>query len=347
MPSGLRRLVHRSAWRRSGRRRHVSRLRRSRQKASATLKQRLAPFNGLCWWCLRAGHDPARCDARPQPSMKDFERQRPAKTRGRTKNPKSQTTLSVVEAAKRRKAYNIARVERTRELEARAKERALETIKRRTAPLLGWGPLGSFTTMQLLAIEFAVGLEQHLTTEQRAKDTASIDRAALQLFTRLVKAMPEGTSSSPFRSLDDFRASSYDKPFTALDAETSFFLLHERAMAQWDDVCALLALHRQGAKRLHPHCPEVQALSDQASLLTILQVAAAKPPRGRPAKGAVAASPGAGFYEAADNWADGGYKTEAMEARTIVREPFNRSAPGRACSETHTSSRDLQHRRTC
>ena len=112
----------------------------------------------LCWWCLRADHDPSRCDARPQPSMKDFETQRPAKTRGRTKKPKSQTTLSVVEAAKRRKAYLTAHKARTRELETRAKARALETIKRLTAPLLGWGPLGSFTTMQLLAIEFAVGL---------------------------------------------------------------------------------------------------------------------------------------------------------------------------------------------
>ena len=288
-------------------------------KAAAALHKKLAPFNGCCWWCLKADHDPADCEAKAKPDMSDFTSQRPAKTRSRKAPPKAQTTRSVVEQVAYRQRFKAAHKERSRALETAAKEYALALIAKRTAPLVGWGALGLFTLMQVLTIEFVLEFVQHLTAEQLQKDAASIDRAALQRFTKLVKAVPEGSSSPPYRGLNDLRIAEYDKVFKG-DAETSFYLLYLRCAhdLHHDFACELVAFHRVTARCCHPHCAEVQALPISATLLAILQTAAAKPPRGRPVKGQ-AASPDAapaGFYEAADNWADGGYTPESMAART-------------------------------
>ena len=274
--------------------------------AVAALERKLRPFSGLCWWCLLPGHDPDKCSAKPSPDMSDFQgSRRPTRTRT-TRPTKKQTTRSLVEQAIHRKDVKLAHQQRSRALETAAKARALAAIEERTAPLVGNGPLGQFTTMQLIAIEFALGLRTHLSDAQLSKDMATIDRSALQLFARLVKRIPAGSSSAPFKSLDSLRAPGEEALAGA------FYMLHLRATYNEAAVLPLLEFHRRQARQLHLHCAEVQALPADATLLAIYQEGAAKPPRGRP----VAAAPSeGGAITARANWDDGGYSMEAIDAR--------------------------------
>ena len=281
---------------------------RVEQEAAAALatQRKLAPFLGLCWWCLLPGHDPDKCSVKPSPDMSDFEGpQRPTVTRSKRPTNK-QTTRSVVEQARHRAASKAAHKQRSRALETAAKTRARALTAERTAPLVGSGPYGQFTTMELIAIEFALELQSHLSEAQLAKDAAAIDRAALQIFARRVKRIPTGSSSAPFKTLDSLR-----EPGEAT-LSSAFFLLHLRTTFHEAEVRTLLDFHRRQARQLHLHCAEVQALPADATLLAIYQEGAAKPPRGRP----VAAAPSeGGAITARANWDDGGYSMEAIDAR--------------------------------
>ena len=109
------------------------------QRAVATqvadrLRKRLAPYGGVCWWCLEPGHDPSTCDEKAQPWMGDFESHRPARTRT-SRSGKSQTVRSFEGQAVHRAAYKAAHQSRSRELEKLPAARLLaEPARRPTRP---------------------------------------------------------------------------------------------------------------------------------------------------------------------------------------------------------------------
>jgi hypothetical protein len=277
-------------------------LRAAAERRATEVRMLLEPYGGQCWWCRRAVHDPAGCPLREVPDMRDFDLRVPSRTRITV-----ETTRTPEQQQQHRKDYSKAYNQRVRALEAEAQTRALAVAAMdRAAPLRPAAPLDQFTVWQLIVLEFALELPEHLPV---GANLVASDRAALQALAKLVKDIPGGSSSAPFKALDSLRA-------TEDSAETSFYILHCRAVHHASDLRALLHFHRQQERLKHPNCTEVQALPAEASLLRILQEAAAKPPRGRRERGAAAGRGGSGFFEVAANWADGGYTAEAMEART-------------------------------
>lgn len=121
--------------------------------------------------------------------MTDFEQRKPRALRQRAgaKAPASglaraQTTRSGVEQQEHRKQYQIAHVQRTRELERAAKARAIAYAQQITEPIVGVGPFGTFTIAQLLTLEFARHLPSHLSPETMERDITSISASGVQRF---------------------------------------------------------------------------------------------------------------------------------------------------------------------
>jgi hypothetical protein len=171
----------------------------------------LEPYGGQCWWCRRAVHNPAGCPHKEVPDMRDYDLRVPSRTRITV-----ETTRTPEQQQQHRKDYSKAYNQRVRALEVEAQMRALAVAAMdRAEPLWPAAPLDQFTVWQLIVLEFALALPEHLPV---GANLVASDRAALQAFAKLVKATPDGSSSAPFKALDALRA-------IEDSAETSFYLL--------------------------------------------------------------------------------------------------------------------------
>jgi hypothetical protein len=288
---------------------------REEEERRQKVEELLRPFGGLCFWCCRASHDPRGCSAKPKVDMSDFEQQKPARTRSRNaskRTSQSKTTRTPAEQREHRAKSKVAYKTRSRALEANAKAVALEILRVRTEPLAGRAPCGQFSVVQLIEFEFLLDLPSHLSAEQLARAPEAFSNTARQVLSRLVKTVPAKSSSAPFASLAALR-------FPGEHVESDYFGLHERVVHCEAVVRVLLAHRCADQRRNNPHCEAVQALLPEATLLRILQEAAAKPPRGRREQGLLvdaASTPAASRLALSHNWVDGGYTVEAQVAQT-------------------------------
>ena len=130
--------------------------------------------------------------------MSDFEQRKPrvmtrrASTKERRllkrKGHHSQTARTASEQQEHRKERDRAYSQRSRELEAAAKQRAIERANHMQGPIIGIGPFNTFTLVQLLTMEFAGALEAILSPETLERDHSSINASARQKFAAAIKA---------------------------------------------------------------------------------------------------------------------------------------------------------------
>ena len=96
--------------------------------------------------------------------MTDYEQRKPKQqTRGRS--PQAKTVRSKAKQADHTRDYDRVRSQRARDITAAAKARAREFVALISQPIAGCGPFGQFTLPQLLVIEFAGQLGDHLSPE--------------------------------------------------------------------------------------------------------------------------------------------------------------------------------------
>ena len=117
---------------------------------------------------------------------------------GSSNKARRQTTRTAEEQRGYERAYNIEYKRRKRALEAEAKERALSFQRDCSEPLVGVGPCGAFTMYQLLAIDFALNLESHLSEAQLARAAPSVDAAAVQVFAKLLDGRSAAVQGATF-----------------------------------------------------------------------------------------------------------------------------------------------------
>ena len=280
----------------------------------AALQKKLLPYDGHCWCCLMADctHEPGS-DECPQcetttPDMSDFRESKPAQTRAAQKALRSRgraqlPPMSEDEKRARRVRYKAAYHLRKTKLAHLAQERCLAHLALLKQPLVGSGPLGSFTFYEEIAIDFALRLDQYMSPAQLAREPGTVNRAAVQIFAKQVKA-------AGLSSLHAART-------PAEDATTDFVALRQRLQSSQlaDDVRSLMITVHDKERIKYGSLPEVAELDSDSSLLDIVAAVrkAAAPKRGRPPKLSVAV--GSAGIEIAMNWVDGGYTVEAMVAR--------------------------------
>jgi len=223
---------------------------------------------------------------------------------GSSNKARRQTTRTAEEQRDYERAYTTEYKRRGRALEAEAKERAL-SFRECSEPLVGAGPCGAFTMYQLLAIDFALNLESHLSEAQLARAAPSVDAAAVQVFAKLLDGRSAAVQGATFKKVADARE-------PGEPAITAFTVLRARCLHDEASTRKLIAFGVQQERRKHGSNAEVAALADGASLLTVLRASQKKP--GAPKKGTAAAASDAGL-SIADNWAAGGFTPEAMQAR--------------------------------
>ena len=294
-------------------------------EALAKIKAAVAPCGGICYWCYAVCvaadetidvHDPNECTMREKPDLSDFdEKKRRMKTllkalgadgapgqgqawRKSTLNPEQQKAL--------RTAKESARTLRTRALVKAAQQRACEHLAALDAPIVGRGPCGAFSFYQEIVIDFAMRLQVYLTEEQLARAPASVNAAALQKFTKLVKAAGLASLHAA-RTKDEA-------------AITNFVALRHQL---W---------HGENAKAVHQLIIAVRekerikytadpAIKDQiTSSSTVLDIIGAvrkalQPKRGRPPNTPTMSACSDSGMEIAQNWAEGGYTVDSMEKR--------------------------------
>lgn len=165
------------------------------QENARALAAKLQVYGGLCWWCHLFAHEPNTCPAKKQPSMKHFKQFRSLDTesaaegtstclcKGCTGQPSvSQKKLSLRVQGEHTQAYNTSYSKQRRDLELSAQASALQDAESALIPPKGNGPLGAFTIYQLLTLEFALDLVNHLNEEQRMRAPGALNHAALQIF---------------------------------------------------------------------------------------------------------------------------------------------------------------------
>ena len=288
----------------------------ARATAAAAALQKLVDYGGSCWWCHKPAHDPDTCAAKPKPDMDDWTdahappregmRSRPQlDVSGSSNMARAQTTRTAEEQRDFRSAYKLEWQRRKRALEDEAQQRALSFHRECSEPLVGAGPCGAFTVYQLLAIEFAVNLESHLSAAQLARAALSVDAAAVQVFAKLLDGRSAAVQGATFKKVADARE-------PGEPAITAFTVLRARCLRNEAETRALIAFGVKQERRKHGSSADVAALADGASLLTVLRASQKKP--GAPKKGTAAAASDAGL-SIASNWAAGGFTPEAIQAR--------------------------------
>ena len=288
----------------------------ARATAAAAALQKLVDYGGSCWWCHKPAHDPDTCAAKPKPDMDDWTdahappregmRSRPQlDVSGSSNMARAQTTRTAEEQRDFRSAYKLEWQRRKRALEDEAQQRALSFHRECSEPLVGAGPCGAFTVYQLLAIEFAVNLESHLSAAQLARAALSVDAAAVQVFAKLLDGRSAAVQGATFKKVADARE-------PGEPAITAFTVLRARCLRNEAETRALIAFGVKQERRKHGSSADVTALADGASLLTVLRASQKKP--GAPKKGTAAAASDAGL-SIASNWAAGGFTPEAIQAR--------------------------------
>ena len=288
----------------------------ARATAAAAALQKLVDYGGSCWWCHKPAHDPDTCAAKPKPDMDDWTdahappregmRSRPQlDVSGSSNMARAQTTRTAEEQRDFRSAYKLEWQRRKRALEDEAQQRALSFHRECSEPLVGAGPCGAFTVYQLLAIEFAVNLESHLSAAQLARAALSVDAAAVQVFAKLLDGRSAAVQGATFKKVADARE-------PGEPAITAFTVLRARCLRNEAETRALIAFGVKQERRKHGSSADVAVLADGASLLTVLRASQKKP--GAPKKGTAAAASDAGL-SIASNWAAGGFTPEAIQAR--------------------------------
>jgi len=288
----------------------------ARAAAAAAALQKLLDYGGSCWWCHKPAHDPDTCAAKPKPDMDDWTdahappregmRSRPQlDVSGSSNMARAQTTRTAEEQRDFRSAYKLEWQRRKRALEDEAQQRALSFHRECSEPLVGAGPCGAFTVYQLLAIEFAVNLESHLSAAQLARAALSVDAAAVQVFAKLLDGRSAAVQGATFKKVADARE-------PGEPAITAFTVLRARCLRNEAETRALIAFGVKQERRKHGSSADVAVLADGASLLTVLRASQKKP--GAPKKGTAAAASDAGL-SIASNWAAGGFTPEAIQAR--------------------------------
>lgn len=265
---------------------------------------------GLCFWCLRAEHDPSKCASREVPDMSDFARSR---TSGRTEVELAedcmckgctgsptvpQKWLSRRAYEEHIKKYNSAHKAASRACRDAAKQRAAAFAAQLARPLQGSGPLGQFSVHDVLAIKFSLNLDQHLSPEQLQRPIPVIDNAAVQVFAKWLNGSRGGGGGGIFRRADDAR-------FPGERAVSSFFLLSMQVGKQRKEAAELVAFYGAQERLKHSSNKEVAALTSTPSLWDVLRAVQRKP--GRPSWEAAA-----GPLQFKKNWVEGGYSAEAM-----------------------------------
>ena len=290
----------------------------ARATAAAAALQKLVEYGGSCWWCHKPAHDPDTCAAKPKPDMDDWTDAHAPPREGMRSRPqldvsgssnmaraRPKTTRTAEEQRDYQRAYQLEWQRRKRALETEAKQRALSFHRECSEPLVGAGPCGAFTMYQLLAIEFAVNLESHLSAAQLARAAPSVDAAAVQVFAKLLDGRSAAVQGATFKKVADARE-------PGEPAITAFTVLRARCLRNENETRALIAFGVKQERRKHGSSADVTALADGASLLTVLRASQKKP--GAPKKGTAAAASDAGL-SIASNWAAGGFTPEAIQAR--------------------------------
>ena len=201
-----------------------------------------------------------------------------------------------------RGSYNANYSARARKLASDAKERARDFVAKISAPIAGFGPFGTFPLAQLLGIEFALHLPEHVSQETLLRDHSTINASAVQQFAVLLKA------DKAFPSVQSLRLR--DEP-----AISDYAGLHIRAQHAASEVATLLAWAKAQERARHPRCAAVRSLPLDAPLLAIVRAAALA---GAPRLGRPRLSGHDGDNDElsiARNWAEGGYTVGAMEKR--------------------------------
>jgi hypothetical protein len=174
-----------------------------------------------CIWCWaeRPDHEPKDCVEKQKVDMSDFKqgrvtRQRSAASASKStaKHGKVQTSRTPDEQKAHEARYDIVFSQRRREMIAAAKQKLqnwLLLLQRKreedARPLAGNGPFGQFTTYQLLALEFASQMQEHVPAETMQKPPVTLNSSCVQRFTNLL-TKPVG--KAPFKSIADVRCSS-------------------------------------------------------------------------------------------------------------------------------------------
>ena len=244
---------------------------------------------------------------RERVDMPEFKRQGPHAMQKRgsaaliSGKSRLQTSRTPEEQLQHERMYSAAWKRENRDLERAAKERTLAFIQQINEPIRGHGPFGQFTVAQLLGIEFAQKLPEHLSPETLERDHSTINASAVQRFAALLKA------NGAFPSVQSLR-------LAAEPAISDFVTLHMRVQAAGPEVDQLLECARDQERARHPNCAAVKGLPASASLLEIVRASAiaARPKRGRPPN---AEHDGEGEFSMARNWVDGGYSVEYIAKR--------------------------------
>ena len=206
------------------------------------------------------------------------------------------------------KKYNSAHKAASRACRDAAKQRAAAFEAQLARPLQGSGPLGQFSVHDVLAIEFALHIEQHLSPEQLAKPIAAIDNAAVQIFSKWL-------NGSRTVGVGGIFARPADARFPGESAVPSFFLLSLQARKQRKDADALVAFYTAQERLKHHSNRDVAALSPTATLTDVLRAVQRK--AGRPSS-LTPASPAGGSPQLRQNWAGGGFTPDAIVMRSSM-----------------------------
>ena len=161
-------------------------------EALDVLAVKLHPYGGVCWWCHLFAHDPDACSAKGHPNMKDFKQLRLSDMESGEEEVtrclcRGCTGLASVAQKKllsraqgeHTQAYCTSYNKQRRALELNAQKVASEQAELALIPPSGAGPLGCFTTYQLLTLEFALDLVSQLNEEQRKRSPTALNHAAV------------------------------------------------------------------------------------------------------------------------------------------------------------------------
>ena len=226
-----------------------------------------------CIWCFQEcpQHKPRKCPERVKPDMSDFKQARAPQTRRRSLNslaaaPKSafsrsQTSRTPAEQSAHEARYSKVYSQRDRDLTDAAKAALKQHMADRTRPIAPNGPFGQFTPYQLLALEFADRMPEHVPAEKMATASpASLNSSCVQRFARLLTT-PVG--KAPFKSIPDVRCAG--EP-----AISDFVLLRHQLQSSPERRTQLEQMLSHAKETLHinsPYCAELRQLPRTATLL--------------------------------------------------------------------------------
>jgi hypothetical protein len=334
-----------------------------RLAAVDAVQKKLLGYDGHCWCCLMPNctHEPGSPECPEalsvKPDMSAFSEIAPPSTRGNRaaagRRGRAQLPLSMSddEKAERRKKYKAVHQRELARLVAEAKERCVAHITRLKEPIAGSGPLGAFTFYEKVAVDFAMSLDMHLTSEQlsrspRCSACNCVPPPSLKRVPALVSVAPRPSRCAPrvlSLSSRSLSCSSVNRAAlqkfaqqikaaglaslvavrTPEEATITDFVSLRRRLQSNDSraatVRSFIAACRDEELIKYGSIGEVQALGSPTLLTITAAVRAAAAPRmGRPQKGRAGDGPG---YDIAiaENWVDGhgGYTVGSMVKRAM------------------------------